>query len=98
MVVSRTGNLKDYVEDDLNLAYEIRNACHRILYAASRTSAMNGMDENVKVVSVKAWWEITLFTVDIISAVLSLLLYIMIIKEDYTKKKVITAKGDNKHE
>lgn len=92
------GNLKDYVEDDLNLAYEIRNACHRILYAASRTSAMNGMYENVKVVSVKAWWETTLFAVDIISAVLSLLLYIMIIKEDYTKKKVITAKGDNKHE
>ena len=40
----------------------------------------------------------TFSSIPFIAEVLSLLLYIMIIKEDYTKKKVITAKGDNKHE
>ena len=61
-------NLGDYVKDDLGLAYEIRQASHRILYAASKTAAMNGMDESSTIVPVKAWWEITLYALDIVSA------------------------------
>lgn len=61
-------NLGDYVKGDLDLAYEIRQASHRILYAASKTAAMNGMDENSTIVPVKAWWEITLYALDVIFA------------------------------
>lgn len=89
------GNLSDYVDDDIDLAYEIRNACHRILFAASKTSAMNGLDESATLVQVKAWWEITLYVVDGVSLVLSLVfLGLVFISEGKKKKSTLIVEGE----
>lgn len=71
--------LLGFVQADVDTAYEIRQACHRILYAVVQTAAMNGMDETSRVVKVTAWWETMLLCCNIAFGILTLLCLIGVI-------------------
>ena len=83
-------NLIDYVPDDVDLQHEIREACHRILYSASKTAAMNGASENSHVVKVLAWWQTTLYAMDVVFSVLAVAYMALVVLDE--KKRTSSAK------
>lgn len=56
-----TSNLLSFAKEDIALAAEVRQACHRILYTVTRTAGMNGLSETAKIEKVTAWWEKALY-------------------------------------
>ena len=54
------------------LVNAMRNASHDILYTVVNSSAMNGIDENVKVVKVMPQWQTWLIALDVFLAVVIL--------------------------
>ena len=54
------------------LVNALRNASHDILYTVVNSSAMNGIDENVKVVKVMPQWQTWLIALDVFLAVVIL--------------------------
>lgn len=56
-----TSNLLSFAKEDIALAAEVRQACHRILYTVTRTTGMNGLSETAKIEKVTAWWEKALY-------------------------------------
>ena len=53
-------------------AQDMRESCHRILYAvANYSAAMNGFSETTRVIRVYTWIEILITTLDIVFAVLA---------------------------
>lgn len=87
--------LINYVEGDLDLAHEIRESCHRILYAVSRTAAMNGAAENSTVVHVTAWWQTALYALDGIFGILTVAFLALVVLREKNNKR---AAGVNKEE
>ena len=83
-------NLIDYVPDDVDLQHEIREACHRILYSVSKTAAMNGASENSHVVKVLAWWQTTLYAMDVVFSVLAVAYMALVVLDE--KKRTSSAK------
>ena len=50
-------DISTFASEDVGLQVEIREACHRILHAASKTFAMNGLGPSSHVENVTAWWQ-----------------------------------------
>jgi beta-glucosidase len=65
-----TCDLETYAQENIGLAAEVREASHNILYAVSRSAAMNGMNENSKIEFVNAWWQTGLYALDVVFGVL----------------------------
>lgn len=78
--------LAKMAKEDINLAAEVREASHRILYAVAQTSAINGMNETTKVIYVKAWWEILLYALDIVFGILAAAGFALIVADDIKKR------------
>jgi beta-glucosidase len=71
--------IKDWAAEDSKLLTNLRESCHRFLYAYANSTVVNGLSSSSKVVKVMAGWEIALITVDVIvgvAGVASLALYV----------------------
>ena len=55
------------------LAWEMREATHRLLYMVAHSNAMNGLAEGVRIIDVTPTWIILLNTLEIVMIVLSVL-------------------------
>lgn len=86
-----TCNLESYASADIGLAVEIRNACHNILYAVSRTAAMNGMDESARIEFVNTWWQNALYALDAAAAVLTIACFAGVILSVRKEQPDVTA-------
>lgn len=74
--------LEKYAKNDLKLRLAIREACHEILYATTKGSAMNGLSETTEVVISNTWWQNVLFGCNVLFGIATLLCIIISI---YTK-------------
>ena len=50
-------DISTFASEDVGLQVEIREACHRILHAVTKTFAMNGLGDASHVEMVTAWWQ-----------------------------------------
>ena len=57
-----------------------------ILYAVSRTAAMNGMGEDATIQFVTTWWQKVLYTLDVVTAVFTVLCFVGIIWNNRRKE------------
>ncbi len=57
------------LKSDPTLLYAAREACHRIFYCFIHTNAVNGIDENSKIVFVTPWWSPLLISLDVVMSV-----------------------------
>ncbi|OZG59733.1 Glycosyl hydrolase family 3 N terminal domain-containing protein [Bifidobacterium lemurum] len=64
--------LIDFVKEDADLAAEVREACHRILYSISRSSAINGIGSSGRIVKTTVWWQWLLYGMTGVTGVLTL--------------------------
>lgn len=74
--------LEKYAKNDLELRLAIREACHEILYAATKSSAMNGLSETTQVVISNTWWQNILLVSNLFFGIATLICIIISI---YTK-------------
>ncbi len=59
------------IKADPTLLYATREACHRMLYNYINSNAVNGIDENTRILFVTPWWKPFLITFDVIFAVVA---------------------------
>lgn len=82
--------LYEAMQDDTTLQKALRRAAHYTLYAIANSNAMNGFDENSKVVSVTPWWKHLMLGLDIgfgVFAVTTGVLYVLqIVKKNKEEK------------
>jgi len=55
--------------DDPDICQALRQAAHRILYTVANSNAMNGIDSNVRIVTVTPWWQVALYCLICLCAV-----------------------------
>ncbi len=56
-----TDELMELYRDDPDICQALRQAAHRILYTVANSNAMNGIDSNVRIVTVTPWWQTALY-------------------------------------
>lgn len=78
--------LEKYASEDIAVAAEVRNASKNILYAVSRTAAMNGMGEDATIQFVTTWWQKVLYTLDVVTVVFTVLCFVGIIWNNRRKE------------
>lgn len=61
-------------EKDPELVWNMREACHRILYVVGNSSAMNGIGKSTIVIQVMGWWQMALIDGIIYSSVAAAIL------------------------
>ena len=64
-----TTDITTFAADDVALQVEIREACHRILYAVTNTFAMNGMNSTSHIEDNVAWWQAAIYALTAVGAV-----------------------------
>ena len=57
-------------EKDPELVWNMREACHRILYVVCNSAGMNGISDGTKVITVMGWWQMALIDGMIYSGIL----------------------------
>ena len=60
------------IRSDAKLMANMREAIHRQLYVFANSAAMNGLTSSSKIVNIPTWYDITLMTVTIVSAVVAI--------------------------
>ena len=68
--VNTTLNVEN-IKSDPTLLYGAREACHRMLYNFIHSNAVNGLDENSRVLFVTPWWKPVLITLDVICGIVA---------------------------
>ena len=61
--------ISTYAADDIALQAEIRESCHRVLYAVTKTFAMNGLSSSSHIESVTAWWQYAIYGLTAVGAI-----------------------------
>ncbi len=56
-------------EDNAYVMTKVREACHNILYSGVNSAAMNGIDQNTRVVRITPLWQYWLITLDVVLGV-----------------------------
>ena len=56
--------------DDGNMLLNLRDAVKRYHYMLSRTNLINGLSMNATVESIMPWWQIALYAIDVVFALL----------------------------
>lgn len=72
MMLATNQKCKDSIEiykDNAFVMTRVREACHNILYSAVNSAAMNGIDQNTRVVPVTPAWQYWLLTLNIVMGV-----------------------------
>jgi beta-glucosidase len=87
-------DLAEYAKDDIGLAVEIRDSCHHVLYAVSRTAAMNGMDENARIEFVNTWWQNSLYMLVAASAVLTVACLVGVVSSVLRKRNKLAVQSE----
>ncbi|MEY8493053.1 glycoside hydrolase family 3 C-terminal domain-containing protein [Lachnospiraceae bacterium 29-91] len=80
-------NLIKYAEENKDVAYEVRESCHRILYAIAKSAAVNGINETTRVVSVTAWWQTVLYVAMAVTGILALVSFGIVTMDTISKVK-----------
>ena len=87
-------------KENATLAQAIRLSTKRVLYVAVNSNAMNGLDSNAKIVNVIGWWEYTLWTLDVVFVLLTILSTVMLIisikKPSWSQYEPILTEKDKK--
>ena len=81
-------SLEEYARKNIGLAAEVREASHNILYAVSRSAAMNGMNESSRIEFISAWWQTGLYAMDVVFGILTAACFIGVV--------IISRKKNNK--
>lgn len=71
------------------LAWACREAAHRVMYMTLNSNAVNGISSNAVVERVLTWWEVALYTVDIVIALLALACLALYIRNGFRKDGII---------
>lgn len=77
----------EQAKTDAKLLENMRESAHRILYNFANSAAMNGLTSTTKIVPIMTWYEVTLLTMTIVSAVVVAGAGIMTIVHAFGKKK-----------
>ncbi len=81
---------EENIESDAALLYASREACHRIIHAFVNSNVMNGMSADAVIKTITPAWQIALWVVDAILAVLTLIFgagYLLAVNRESEKKK-----------
>lgn len=81
--------LIDHVADDAYTLYNLRNACHIVLYNLANTMGVNGLSPTAHVVRVLPYWQTAAYAVcGVLGAVLVLSAALLVIKSMKKKEEV----------
>lgn len=69
------------------LVCAMRQATHRILYTVANSNAMNGIASGDKVVKVTPWWQMAIYALIVVTAILSVVFLILMIRGIMAWKK-----------
>lgn len=83
-----TDDLNNLYRNDPDIAQAMRQATHRILYTVANSSAMNGLSASQKVVAVTPWWQMALYALCTVMAVLTVVSAVMIVRARKKTKKI----------
>lgn len=76
--------------DDGEMLAQLRTCIKNVHYALSRSSLINGLDSNATVVTVMPWWQVTMYVLISVFAVLAFAGCVMFVLVD---RKIIKKKG-----
>ena len=76
----------DEYKNDPQFVVLMRGAMHNILYTVINSNAMNGWDENTRVVSVTPWWQTAFIALIVVAAVGTVVCAVMLVKSVKLKK------------
>lgn len=62
--------LQEYCPDRYNMLLNLRDAVKRYHYMLSHTNLINGLSMNATVESIMPWWQIALYAIDVVFALL----------------------------
>ena len=74
-------------DQDVALTQAMRNATHRILYTVANSNAMNGLASGDKVVKITPWWQMAIYALIGVTAVLSALFLFLMVRGIMAWKK-----------
>ena len=81
-------------EKDPEMVWNMREACHRILYVVGNSAAMNGMSKGTIVIPIMGWWQMALIDGIIYSSVLFVIfLALAIVSQRKYKNNLLTLVG-----
>ncbi len=85
-----TEDLENLYQNDPDICQAMRQATHRILYTVANSNAMNGQSATDQIVAVTPWWEMALYALIGVTAVMS------VVSAGMTFRAVKRAKKENK--
>ncbi len=74
-------------QNDPYITQLMRNAIHDVLYVQVNSSAMNGISQGDRIVSILTWWQVTLIALDIVFLLLLMGSIIMLVKSKGIKSE-----------
>ena len=82
-----TDILKNY-EDDPYIVSQMREAVHGILYTVANSNAMNGLSSSDRLELVTPWWQVALYALIAVCAVMTVLSAVMLVINIKRKKEL----------
>ena len=78
--LSWTTDLNELYKDDPDVCQAMRQASHRILYTVANSNAMNGISSSQEVVAVTPWWQIALYALTGVCALMTVVSGVMVVR------------------